>query len=60
MKKLFCILSLIIGFIPLFSQDIFHQEIEAYFNPALKPFYFGVASGDPQPNGIVLWTKDIY
>lgn len=26
-------------------------------NEALAPFYHGVASGDPSPNGVVLWTR---
>ncbi len=27
------------------------------FDPALRPFYHGVASGDPTPDGVVLWTR---
>lgn len=27
------------------------------FNPALKPFYHGVASGDPTPNKVIIWTR---
>ena len=27
------------------------------FDPALAPFYHGVASGDPLPDGVVLWTR---
>ncbi len=30
---------------------------EESFNEALAPFYHGVASGDPMPDGIVLWTR---
>lgn len=26
-------------------------------NPSLKPFYYGVASGDPLQNAVILWTK---
>jgi alkaline phosphatase D len=40
-----------------FSQLLFHPELEAYYTPALQPFYFGVASGDPQPHSVVIWTK---
>ena len=25
--------------------------------PALAPFYHGVASGDPLPNQVILWTR---
>ena len=28
-----------------------------YFNPDLKPFYHGVASGDPGQDEVVIWTK---
>ena len=27
------------------------------FDPALEPFYHGVASGDPLPGGVLLWTR---
>lgn len=27
------------------------------FNPALKPFYHGVASGDPTASSLVIWTR---
>ncbi len=27
------------------------------FDPALRPFFHGVASGDPAPDGAVLWTR---
>lgn len=27
------------------------------FDPALKPFYHGVASGDPLPDRVILWTR---
>ena len=27
------------------------------FDPALAPFYHGVASGDPLPDGVILWTR---
>lgn len=29
----------------------------SHLNPALKPFYFGVASGDPDSQSVVLWTR---
>ncbi len=28
-----------------------------YFDPTLKPFYHGVASGDPLPEAVILWTR---
>ncbi|WP_420455157.1 alkaline phosphatase D family protein [Rubrivirga sp.] len=30
---------------------------QLFFDPALRPFYHGVASGDPTPDGVVLWTR---
>lgn len=39
------------------AQSLFHTEINVLLNPALKPFYFGVASGDPQQQQVVIWTK---
>jgi len=27
------------------------------FDPRLEPFYHGVASGDPAPNSLVIWTR---
>ncbi len=29
----------------------------APFDPRLRPFYHGVASGDPLPDGVILWTR---
>ncbi|HRV86241.1 MAG TPA: PhoD-like phosphatase N-terminal domain-containing protein, partial [Saprospiraceae bacterium] len=34
-----------------------HAGTERYLNPALKPFYHGVASGDPSQHGVILWTR---
>jgi len=31
--------------------------VEKYYNEALKPFYHGVASGDPTANAVMIWTK---
>jgi len=30
---------------------------EKYFEASLKPFYHGVASGDPLPDRIIIWTR---
>jgi len=40
-----------------FSQEIFYPELDSLLDPAPAPFYFGVASGDPHPDRVVLWTK---
>lgn len=33
------------------------SNIEDLHNPNLAPFYHGVASGDPLPDGVILWTR---
>ncbi len=39
------------------AQQPFYAEIDSFFDPSLKPFYFGVASGDPHYNSVIIWTK---
>ncbi len=41
------------------TQNIFHPELSGLFDSNNAPFYFGVASGDPQEDGVVLWSKII-
>lgn len=39
-------------------NGILHADsIEDYYEPSLKPFYHGVASGDPDNDGFILWTR---
>ncbi len=33
------------------------QEISTLFNQELAPFYHGVASGDPQTDRVIIWTR---
>ena len=33
------------------------NNIEDLYHPNLAPFYHGVASGDPLPDGVILWTR---
>ena len=40
-----------------FSQSLFDSAIDSLLNPDLKPFYFGVASGDPHQTNVIIWTK---
>lgn len=35
----------------------FEEETSHLRDPALKPFYHGVASGDPYPTSVILWTR---
>jgi alkaline phosphatase D len=53
MKNIFFILCAFV------SQSIIAQSSERnlIFNPNLKPFYHGVASGEPTPQSVVLWTR---
>ncbi len=44
-------------FSSLTAQNFFDPQITTLLNPALKPFYFGVASGDPQQSQVIIWTK---
>lgn len=36
------------------TQD---SEMEKLYDPSLKPFYHGVASGDPLQDRVVIWTR---
>lgn len=40
-----------------FSESRIHAQLTGLFDPALEPFYHGVASGDPLPDGVILWTR---
>jgi alkaline phosphatase D len=39
----------------VFAQDDYNQRSAAEEN--LAPFYHGVASGDPTPNSVIIWTR---
>jgi alkaline phosphatase D len=32
-------------------------EISKFYRPEMQPFYHGVASGDPLPNQVIIWTR---
>src|SRR6218665_1248991 len=52
MKKItFCLLLSLLSFIS------FSQEHTLRLQGCLKPFYHGVASGDPLPNNVIIWTR---
>jgi alkaline phosphatase D len=56
MRFLFlCCLNLF-GYVA-FCQPLFDTLLNNLRNPALKPFYFGVASGDPHQEDVIIWTK---
>ncbi|MDZ4715020.1 MAG: alkaline phosphatase D family protein [Cytophagales bacterium] len=35
----------------------FHEQVAPLYDSALRPFYHGVASGDPLPDRVILWTR---
>ncbi|MBX3043712.1 MAG: alkaline phosphatase D family protein [Candidatus Kapabacteria bacterium] len=41
----------------VFSDKVLSSDIKHLFDEALKPFYHGVASGDPTSNSVIIWTK---
>jgi alkaline phosphatase D len=53
MKKYFAV----IGFLSLVTM--LHSQVEKVLtlNPVLKPFYHGVASGDPLSDRVIIWTR---
>ncbi len=53
MKKLALFLVLSLLLVSSFGQV---QRVLT-LNPMLKPFYHGVASGDPTPNKVIIWTR---
>ena len=40
-----------------FHLSLYSQSIEDFYDSSLKPFYHGVASGDPTETGVVIWTR---
>ncbi|MFN4081477.1 MAG: alkaline phosphatase D family protein [Saprospiraceae bacterium] len=39
------------------AQQAFLDQLAPFYNPASKPFYHGVASGDPTSGSVIIWTK---
>ncbi|MBL0913713.1 MAG: alkaline phosphatase D family protein [Bacteroidia bacterium] len=55
MKNLFLVLGFLLC-IPFATAQT--PEVRSLsFNPALKPFYHGVASGDPLGDRVIIWTR---
>src|SRR5687767_3684355 len=49
---------ILILFVLFISVSAFSQiEKVLTLNPVLKPFYHGVASGDPMPDRVIIWTR---
>jgi alkaline phosphatase D len=54
---IYFILFLSCVLIPLACDKYTLKEDSLFFKPALKPFYHGVASGDPMFDRVIIWTK---
>lgn len=39
------------------KKSLFDDGTSQYWNEAQAPFYHGVASGDPLPNAVIIWTR---
>lgn len=59
MRKLFALLllSLVLSCTSEKEYPVFEEETAHLRNEAFKPFYHGVASGDPYQNSVVIWTR---
>jgi alkaline phosphatase D len=55
--KFGALLTAVVLHFTISAQSLFDKEIISLLLPAQKPFYFGVASGDPQQHQVVIWTK---
>lgn len=51
MKKLFTLALLLVSLWGAAQSD------RSFLDPALAPFYHGVASGDPLPDRVIIWTR---
>ena len=38
-------------------SELYSQLRTVALNPDLAPFYHGVASGDPRPDSVIIWTR---
>ena len=52
-----CVLLSLLAATTLPSFAELPKKIEDLYDPDLAPFYHGVASGDPLPDGFIIWTR---
>lgn len=57
MKSIYTLTLLITTCLFSRAQSITHFGTRAAVNPALYPFFHGVASGDPLTDRVILWTR---
>lgn len=55
MKKYFSVLASVCLLSCVFN--LFSQQQRITLNPSLRPFYHGVASGDPTDSKVIIWTR---
>lgn len=55
--RLFTITVLSIAFSSLLFAQNYNSNQRLSMDPALEPFYHGVASGDPLSDAVVIWTR---
>lgn len=62
MSKHFSLLALVVLTVACTSNKETHTKplqkaVSIHFDDSLKPFYHGVASGDPLPDRVIIWTR---
>jgi alkaline phosphatase D len=57
--RLLVFLTLFVFYVPVKAQSELniHPDLVPLLDPALAPFYHGVASGDPTDHSVIIWTK---
>ena len=49
--------NILLVFCFLFAKNLYQQNHKITLQPCLKPFYHGVASGDPMADRVIIWTR---
>jgi alkaline phosphatase D len=65
MRRLFAVIPAVILFSFFLScekkshprEKAFHEPVAKLYDSTLKPFYHGVASGDPLADRVIIWTR---
>jgi phosphodiesterase/alkaline phosphatase D-like protein len=55
--RTFLIVTALFSFAVIKAEDITNPRTAVTMNPALAPFYHGVASGDPMSDRVIIWTR---
>ncbi|MBS1554952.1 MAG: alkaline phosphatase D family protein [Bacteroidetes bacterium] len=61
MMRALLLLVVVVGFFACKKERStmhpWHEDVAQHFDDSLKPFYHGVASGDPLPDRVIIWTR---